>query len=313
MTGASPRRGEEGQVAPALLLGTLLLALVGWQMLRFGAATALTAEATSAADAAALAAVAEVGRGWGLAEAAVFATTGAMPPGFERRADEAAADYAAANGATLVDGRFEPAGPTAIRYVATVRTTASLDGDEPTRRAVAEIGFEVPGLAGAGGGGCMTAAEVEAVEDRAGVDLGFVSGLQDCGSADTRNLADGMKVAVVLLEDEMGGPTRITSAYRSVAEQAAIWVSFGCPADPDGCRGRAAPPGRSFHQLGLAVDLANWSQALDALGRDPSIPLCHPLPGDDDVHFAHRSTSECGGPVTASGFVVSFTGARLVG
>ncbi len=70
---------------------------------------------------------------------------------------------------------------------------------------------------------------------------------------------------VEILEDvfaeaaEMGILVRITSSFRSVAEQKGLFRRFG--------PGRAARPGGSFHNFGLAVDIATSpADALDQVG-----------------------------------------------
>ncbi len=47
---------------------------------------------------------------------------------------------------------------------------------------------------------------------------------------------------------EQGISVRITSSYRSIAEQKRLFARFGA--------GRAAQPGSSFHNYGLAVDIS---------------------------------------------------------
>lgn len=58
---------------------------------------------------------------------------------------------------------------------------------------------------------------------------------------------------------ELGIQVRITSSYRSVMEQRSLFRRFG--------QGRAARPGESYHNYGLAVDVATSPpDALDELG-----------------------------------------------
>lgn len=49
-----------------------------------------------------------------------------------------------------------------------------------------------------------------------------------------------------------GGQFYIASTYRSCATQREVCQNI-C-GNPNGCSGTCAPPGRSYHQLGLAVD-----------------------------------------------------------
>lgn len=58
---------------------------------------------------------------------------------------------------------------------------------------------------------------------------------------------------------QRGITVRITSAFRSIAEQRRLFRRFG--------EGRAARPGGSFHNFGLAVDIATSpADALDEVG-----------------------------------------------
>ncbi len=58
---------------------------------------------------------------------------------------------------------------------------------------------------------------------------------------------------------EAGISVRITSSYRSITEQKSLFRKFGA--------GRAAQPGQSFHNYGLAVDIsASPSWGLDEVG-----------------------------------------------
>lgn len=70
---------------------------------------------------------------------------------------------------------------------------------------------------------------------------------------------------------------RINSALRTLAEQ--YILSQTCSV--------AASPGRSNHETGRAIDVANWSEALDDLTAEGFV---HPLPGTDDVHFEYGGT-----------------------
>ena len=103
-------------------------------------------------------------------------------------------------------------------------------------------------------------------------------------STGTGGLTPEMVDAVRQLETAMGEPLVVTSGYRSAADQARI-----CATGVQPC----APPGRSLHQAGLAVDVANWAHAARTLRAHPEIPLCQPMPDRDAVHLSHRSGSEC--------------------
>lgn len=97
-------------------------------------------------------------------------------------------------------------------------------------------------------------------------------------------LAPDMQVAVRQLDAAMGGGLRIVSGYRSAGYQEQL------------CRrvaGPCAPPGRSMHQHGLAIDTPDWQRAVTALAAHPEIALCQPLPGNDANHLSHHTGSEC--------------------
>lgn len=69
----------------------------------------------------------------------------------------------------------------------------------------------------------------------------------------------------------------INQSFRTREEQAALYAKF-----KSGKGGRAAPPGSSFHERGLAVDVSNWQAAqpyLRAQGLLNSLP-------DDRGHYS---------------------------
>lgn len=98
--------------------------------------------------------------------------------------------------------------------------------------------------------------------------------------------------AVVQLEEAAElEPTRamnVTSAYRAVPQQYILYTW----AQSDLCGiTAAATPGRSNHESGRAVDIANfgqWVATLAANGWDQNVP-------GDDVHFEHLSSSDLRG------------------
>jgi hypothetical protein len=111
------------------------------------------------------------------------------------------------------------------------------------------------------------------------------AGTQPAGPVEgDEGLTPAMQDAVAQLDAAMGGELVINSGYRSAAEQARVCAEVSAP---------CAPPGRSLHQHGLAIDVANHEQAAAALRAHPEIPLCQPLPDSDAVHFSHRDGSEC--------------------
>lgn len=85
----------------------------------------------------------------------------------------------------------------------------------------------------------------------------------------------------------------ITSAYRSVQSQAAACVSV-C-GNSSGCPGRCAPPGKSYHQKGLALDMRSKvsnQQLWDIAGQSG---LYNPtgLHSSDPRHVQSKSGSTC--------------------
>lgn len=74
----------------------------------------------------------------------------------------------------------------------------------------------------------------------------------------------------------------VVSSYRTCAQQCNTCRRHGCPC-PDGCPGTCAPVGKSYHQLGLAVDVSNYSAALPYM---VGAGWEHPLPGSDPGHFS---------------------------
>jgi D-alanyl-D-alanine dipeptidase len=70
----------------------------------------------------------------------------------------------------------------------------------------------------------------------------------------------------------------INNAYRSTETQAALYKKLKA-ANP---RARVAPPGRSFHERGQAIDVNNWQQAEKFLHAEG---FKNPL-ADDKIHFS---------------------------
>ena len=83
--------------------------------------------------------------------------------------------------------------------------------------------------------------------------------------------AQAIAQLLMAAESELGpGALKITSAYRSPEVQERLWndavAKYG---SPEAARKWVAPPGRSMHNKGLAVDFAN---AAGSLLRDPNSP-----------------------------------------
>jgi len=102
---------------------------------------------------------------------------------------------------------------------------------------------------------------------------------------------DGVRLQPVAMkaflraQRDAGVPIPVVQSYRSCAEQRRACRSI-C-GNPEGCRGRCAPPGLSWHQLGAAIDITQ--EGLD----DPRIfqalidnGWCQSLPDSDLGHFS---------------------------
>jgi len=69
------------------------------------------------------------------------------------------------------------------------------------------------------------------------------------------------RVAPLITRDataEIGYPTRVVSSGRSLAEQRKLYAAY-----KRGTGGRAAPPGESAHNYGLAVDVVIYKPGVD--------------------------------------------------
>lgn len=302
-------RGERGQVLPPLLLLVIVIVAGAIAILQVGRASALRAEAVTAADAAALAAVDDVRKQ--IEEQ--ITTTGTYNPHLIQvpRLEVAARSWASRNGGTVSRLVYNPMDLTVrvwVRSTDAIARSGDPDGmggelndelreegatrAEGKARAKLELTFNFPGLPGGGVGGGLglPRTELDDLAAKAGVPVRDDSALRryggDCasGSKDIHRLTDAMKIAILKAEDEMGAPLVINSAYR----------------DPQRCQpssgvgGFLAPPGMSLHNYGQAIDVQNWQALLAATNRNPGIGLCWPFPGDH-VHFSLSGGRECGG------------------
>ncbi|MGH8905291.1 MAG: M15 family metallopeptidase [Egibacteraceae bacterium] len=84
----------------------------------------------------------------------------------------------------------------------------------------------------------------------------------------------------------MSYPLQLSSGYRSAGYQAQLCRRISGP---------CAPPGRSMHQYGLAIDTESYRAVAAVVNANPSIGLCQPLPSIDAVPFSHVTGSECAG------------------
>lgn len=292
------RRREEGQVFPVLLVLFTALLAGGFMLLQVGRGAAMRAEGVTAADAAALAGAQNIrDQLEGLIMTGGFADPGLVDLG---EAESAAASYAEKNGGRLVD--FDTIG---YDVVVTVETQDALEGESArdldveglranaTARAHIEATWHVgphPGLALGNGG--LTGREIKQLEEQTGMELHPRSSLRVNGdncatdNADVVHLHPAMKAAIVRAEAEIG-PLAITEGYRTYECQANVPA-----ANPGGMK---APPGRSMHNLGMAIDVSPSGPLAAATAADPRIGLCQPFPSGDPVHFALAQSVECGG------------------
>ena len=90
-------------------------------------------------------------------------------------------------------------------------------------------------------------------------------------------IADKVKAADAELFKATGQHLAVNQSYRTEAEQAKLYAE-----SQKGLIGRAAPPGKSWHEKGLAIDVTNWQAAQPYLRK---YGLLNSLP-DDKGHFS---------------------------
>lgn len=308
---------EGGQVAPILLFALVALALTGVALVQGGRLTTLQAEATTGADAAALAAADEIAEGLTGPEAVVFLATGEVPQEVVLRAEEAARRYARANNTELVDELIVvERGRRRVDVRLTTRTRDPLGEPalteeirrhrgEATAAARVELGVSLRSERG----GCLSQAQVAAIAERAGLETPERSGLIDCRGTDVTNLRPQLHEAILHLERAMGEIVRFTAAYQSVEER--LPVRRGQSVAPS----RTAQPGLVWHQSGLAFDAGNHEAIATALEDSPrDLQLCQPHPEVEPEHFAHTDAAECGGDEVLAGKLlgIGVTEIRLI-
>lgn len=290
------RRDEDGQAAPIVLVALVALAGTAIVFVQGGRMGLLAAEATTGADAAALAALEVIHDELEGINGIGFIASGKVPPPVEADAIAAARHYAARNDTELVD--LDIVEEDRRRVAVRVRTR-SLDqlgdpaADDEIRefrgsaRAAGELELS---FLGPGDRGCLRSDEVAAIGASIGVTPLANSGLVDCRGADVRNLLPKMHEAVIRIEVVMDAPVQFTSAFRSHEDQIRLFTD---PTNPY----PVAPPGTSMHEAGLAFDASNHSQIAAAISSGPAdqVQLCQPLPVTDEVHFSHADHHECGG------------------
>jgi len=86
-------------------------------------------------------------------------------------------------------------------------------------------------------------------------------------------------------ERRAGVPIPVVWSYRSCAQQRVACRNI-C-GDATGCPGRCAPPGRSWHQLGAAIDTTEEAlRARRVVRALLDTGWCQPLPSSDPGHFS---------------------------
>ena len=77
----------------------------------------------------------------------------------------------------------------------------------------------------------------------------------------------------------------VVQSYRSCSDQASACERI-CQ-DPNGCPGRCAPPGASYHQLGAAIDVSEaMLQSSDVITALEAAGWCQSVPDSDPGHFS---------------------------
>lgn len=203
---------------------TLALLLAGFTA-HLGVASTRRARAQLAADAAALAAVAESG------------------PYGDGAAERQARRFAEANGARLLECRCEP-GTTSMQV------EVAVDEVVARARAVLEVGLLAP----------LEGASHQGLHPRLGAALERLFAAAD-------------------------GAVSLVSGHRDPEEQRILWeealAKYGSPEAADDW---VAPPGRSMHERGLAVDLGGDLDLAARLVRELRLPMHRPLE-NEPWHF----------------------------
>jgi len=105
------------------------------------------------------------------------------------------------------------------------------------------------------------------------------------GTGSRAGLAPAMLAALVRADQLTGTRVPVVSGYRSRAAQATLWANRAENPYP------VAPPGRSLHEVGMAIDVAPYFvPRLVEVAAESG--LCHPLPESDPVHFVVCQTHQ---------------------
>ena len=102
---------------------------------------------------------------------------------------------------------------------------------------------------------------------------------------------EGVRLQPVAMESflqaqtDAGAPIPVVQSYRSCGQQRMACTNI-C-GDPNGCPGLCAPPGKSWHQLGAAIDVTQGG--LDTPGMVSALEdngWCQSVPDSDPGHFS---------------------------
>jgi hypothetical protein len=155
-----------------------------------------------------------------------------------------AREYADANGATLIECKCES-------WATAVQVTVELNGATARARAVIDPEALVPARVWAGAGG----------------------------------LHPALGSAVEELITASAGRVRLVSGHRSTDRQSELWAdALAKYGDPEVADNWVAPPGRSMHERGLAVDLGGDLELAVRLIDELRLPLWRPL-ANEPWHF----------------------------
>ena len=123
-------------------------------------------------------------------------------------------------------------------------------------------------------------------------DAGIAMPRDSCADRPPLRTVDGVTLQPLAMtafrqaQAEAGVHIDVVQSYRSCAQQRV--ACRGICGDPNGCAGTCAPPGKSWHQLGAAVDITQASlddervrQALEDHG------WCQSVPDTDPGHFSY--------------------------
>jgi hypothetical protein len=102
---------------------------------------------------------------------------------------------------------------------------------------------------------------------------------------DARGLNPRLARAVEVLIESSGGRVYVRSGYRSPRRQAELWgAALHRYGDPEIADNWVAPPGRSMHSRGLAVDIGGEVELAVRLIEELDLPMYRPL-SHEPWHF----------------------------